>query len=323
MSGLRPPPSTEKPSRIFARFAGLIILLLLLGAFIWSAVILQQIPLVEDTALDSVEVGGSETIDGVRFHVSDSGINPTATFLFHDIEISGLAAFDGLVAALGDDVRTVAVDLPGFGLTTRFPEKGPEHTVGRMAERMIALIEARTSRPALLVGVGLGGEVAAEIAVLRPDLVAGLVMIDTDYYNDGGWVQTAEGIPWMGLAFTYAFETSGAFAGGNYAPHCENGGWCPTPEQSAARSLAASIEGTSESVHSFRNTPPASNVPSLLPDITAPVIYVWSANGAVPKSSVDRVLEAIPDLRVEQIDVFQAHLEEPGRVADLIRSLLG
>lgn len=322
MTGLRPPPKTDTPSRIFARFSVLIILLIGLGAVIWSAVIIQQIPLVEDVGLDQINIGGAETVEGIRFHVEDNGVGTPPTFLLHDVEIAGSVVFDDLVAELGDEVRTVSVDLPGFGLTTRFPEPGVEHTVGRMAERVISVIEARTSVPAVLVGVGVGGEVAAEIAVLRPDLVAGLMMIDSDFYGGGGWVQTGEGLPWMGLAFTYAFETSGTFADDVFAPHCAEGGWCPSPDQVAARSLAASIVDTSASLHSFRTTQPASNVPSLLDDIDAPTIFVWSQNGVVPESSVNRVMEAMPDVVVERVDVYQAHLEAPGRVADLIRSLL-
>jgi pimeloyl-ACP methyl ester carboxylesterase len=300
----------------------LIILLVLLGSIIWSAVILQQIPLVEEVTLDQVDVGGTETVEEIRFHVEDRGINPIPTFLLHDVDIAGSVTFDDLVTQLGDDVRTIAVDLPGFGLTTRFPETGVEHTVGRMAERIISIIEARTAGPAVLVGVGLGGEVAAEVAVLRPELVAGLLMIDVDFYGGGGWVQTGEGLPWMGVAFTYAFETSGAFGDDAFAPHCADGGWCPSLAQVAARSLAASIVDTTESLHAFRTTPPASNVPSLLGDITAPTIYVWSEKGVVPQSSVDRVDAAMADVQIERIDVFQALLEEPGRVAELVRSLL-
>ncbi len=322
MTGLRPPPSTDTPTRIFGRFVVLIFLLLALGAFIWSAVIMQQIPLVEDVLLEDLDVGGTETVEGIRFHVEDSGTDSTPTFFFHDIDIGGMATFDDLISSLGDDARSIAVDLPGFGLTTRIPEVGPEHTVGKMAERMVAVIEARTSEPSVLVGVGLGGEVAAEVAVLRPDLVAGLVLIDVDFYGGGGWVQTAENVPWMGTAFTYAFETSGAFADNAFAPYCDQGGWCPTRAQAAARSTAASIVDTTESLNAFRNTPAASNVPSLLGDITAPTILVWSDQGEIPRSSQDRVVEAMADVTFEPIGALQAHLQEPGWVADLIRRLL-
>jgi hypothetical protein len=88
-----------------------------------------------------------------------------------------------------------------------------------------------------------------------------------------------------------------------------------------ARDLAETIVDTADSIRSFRRTPPASFVPSKLGDIVAPTRYVWSQEGTVPRESVDRVLESLPEMEVEVVPVWKAHLEEPSVVADAIRSV--
>ena len=52
------------------------------------------------------------------------------------------------------------------------------------------------------------------------------------------------------------------------------------PDQ--ARDLAETIVDTSESIHFFRRTPAASQVPSKLGEITTPTCYLWSQAGDVP-----------------------------------------
>lgn len=321
MTGLRPPPKRDTPSQIVTRFIFLIFMLLLVGVVVWAAVVNQQIPLVEDTPLSTVETPGSETVDGVTFNVNDRGTGP-AVFLLHDVDIAGSVMLSGVVDALGEDVRTISVDLPGFGFSTRLPEQGPGHTVADMANKMAGVIEARTSGPVLLAGVGLGGEVAAEVAVTNPDLVASLVLIDVDFYGSGTWVQTVERLPFLGVAATHAFETRGTFSESTWAPHCEEDGWCPTPAQKAAREAAGGIVDTTASLHAFRNTAPASEVPSRLKDITSPTTFIWSSKGSVPEEDVERVMSAMGEASRVDVEVYQAHLESPDRIAAEIRSLL-
>ena len=186
------------------------------------------------------------------------------------------------------------VDLPGFGLSARIPEEGSRHTVASMAEEVSDVIQQSFGQPAVVAGIGLGGEVAAEIAVTHPDLVAGLVMLDVDFFKPRAWDEFVERLPWVGIAATYALETGGPLAAGRWAPNCESGGWCPTPSQVQARNRAETIVDTSESIHFFRRTPAASQVPSKLGEITTPTSYLWSQAGDVPRESVDRVQEAMP-----------------------------
>lgn len=323
MRGLQPPPKEDTPSRIAARMAVLVVLLMMFGVFIWAAVTNQQIPLVEDLRIDAVEGLEFEVTERATFRVDDRGDGETPVLLLHDVNVAGGVMFESLVDSLEGQARTIAVDLPGFGFSTRFPSEGPVHTVSGMAERLVPVIEARSGGPVVLVGVGFGGKVAAELAASRPDLVAGLVMIDADFYEDhAGWVQAFERMPWLGTAVTHAFEVSGAFSGSSRHPYCEQGGHCMTLQQSRIRGLAEEVAGTSHSLQAFRSTPAAAIVPSRFVDITAPTIVVWSSKGRVSEDSIDRLVEGVAGASLETFDVFEAVHEAPDRVAALIAGLI-
>ncbi len=322
MSGLRPPPKEDTPSRAVGRIVFLVFLLVLLGAVIWAAVVQQRIPLVEIQSLDQVEGRVVVTVDDLDLNIVEQGSGATTVVLLHDAEITGSPVFTDIVAALGPEVATLGIDLPGFGLSTRLPGADPRHTVADMARTMTTVIEGRAGAPVILVGVGLGGEVAAEVAVTRPDLVAGLVMVDVDFYERSTWVQRLERIPWFGTAITHAFEASGSFSDSTFAPYCDVGGWCPDATILSQRGLTTSIVATTDSLNGFTVTDPASDVPSRLGVITASTVYVWSQNGAVPENSVDRVIAAVPGITLERIDAYQAHLDQPAVVAGLIQAMI-
>ena len=74
------------------------------------------------------------------------------------------------LAALADAFRVVALDLPGHGECTQLPFRMDTalKTIGETVDS--------TARPALLVGLSLGGFVAMEFAVHAPTKVAGLVL---------------------------------------------------------------------------------------------------------------------------------------------------
>lgn len=322
MSGLRPPPSREAPSRVVGRMLFLIVLLVLLGGVIWAAVVNQRVPLVETVALDGVETALQVPVEDISLNVVDQNESETPVVLLHDVDLIGGAIFTGVRDSLGPNVRTIAIDLPGFGLSTRVPGEDPRHTVANMAMKVSAVLDELTDGPSIFVGVGLGGEVAAEVAVTRPDLVAGLLMIDVDFYGGDTWVQTLERLPWVGRAVTHAFETRGSFSDSASAPYCELGGWCPDDGLIRHRDLTTSIVGSTDSLNGFRVTDPASDVPSRLSDVQTPSAFVWSQKGRVPEDSVDRVIAAVPGISLERIDAFQAHLEDPGNVASIIMGLI-
>jgi pimeloyl-ACP methyl ester carboxylesterase len=101
--------------------------------------------------------------------------------------VHGLASsarlWDGVAARL---VRaghpTVAVDLRGHGESDA-PDTG--YDTATAADDLIALIPHVSEAPVLLAGQSWGGNVVLQVAGRRPDLVAGLALVD------GGWIHLA------------------------------------------------------------------------------------------------------------------------------------
>ena len=318
MTGLRPPPKSGPPSRVLARIVLLAILAVIAGILIWAAVTIQAIGSTETRSLADLELVGPAEVDGLTVNVVHKGLGSLPVILLHDVDVAGSAVWDPVIERLGDEVTAVSIDLPGFGLSSRIPTESAAHTVASMAQVVAEIVDERFSDPVVFAGVGLGGEVAAEVAVIRPDLVTGLVMIDVDFWLTGGWLEFAEKLPYLGRAVTFGFKAGGSFGVDTWAPNCESGGWCPTADQLAARALAASIVGTTDSFASFLRTPPSSFVPAKLDDIAVPTIFVWSEDGEVPSKSVDRVATAVTGLEVRTANVWKAHLEDPALVSEAI-----
>ncbi len=84
------------------------------------------------------------------------------------------------LAALGH--RTVAVDLRGHGESDA-PDDG--YDTGTAADDVVAVLDSMGGTPVLLAGQSWGGNVVLQVAARRPDLVAGLALVD------GGWIDLA------------------------------------------------------------------------------------------------------------------------------------
>lgn len=92
---------------------------------------------------------------------------------------SSSRTFQHLQPRLARTAHAVAVDLRGFGKTG--PVNGT-HGIAEMAGDLAELIEE--TGPAVLVGHSMGGAVVTRLALDRPDLVDGLVVIDPAYGAD-------------------------------------------------------------------------------------------------------------------------------------------
>jgi pimeloyl-ACP methyl ester carboxylesterase len=289
---------------VLIRIIVLILLVAVAGAVVWSAVTHQRIDLIEETSIEELDQEPFVTAEGTSLNVTREGEGTVPLVLLHDVDVAGSVLWDGVVAELDPKFSVIRVDLPGFGLSERIPEEGSAHTVASMAVEVGDVIDQNFDQPAIVAGVGLGGE-------------AGVVMIDVDFYRPGSLVEFFERLPWFGTAVTFAFETAGSFAADRWAPKCEEGGWCPSPSQVAGRDLASTIEETTDSFRAFRRTPAASLVPSKLNEITVPVHYFWSQQGEVP-----RVQEAMPEAQFDVLaEAWKAHLDFPADVAAALAAM--
>lgn len=83
--------------------------------------------------------------------------------------------YDELRALLPDRFATFAVDWPGHGESPAGSAPATELQLTRVVEE---LLNSLTPAGAVLVGNSIGGNVAARLAIQRPELVKGLVIID-------------------------------------------------------------------------------------------------------------------------------------------------
>ena len=299
----------------------LIVLLAIVASAIWTAVTLQRIDLVENRTLESLEREDTVEANGIIIDVEEDPGGPIPVVLLHDFDVSGSVLLEDLAAELDGRFHPVLVDLPGFGLSERIPDPGDPHTVSGMAEIVGSVIMQRYDLPVVVVGVGLGGQVGAELAVTQPELIRGLVMVDVDFSPVEDWVDFVEGLPYFGPAVIHTFEAGGRFGVDRWAPNCDDGGWCPSADQLAARELAASLEGTTESLVAFLETPRSSLVPSELDAISVPTVYVWSTDGTVSAESAEMVTESVPEISLIEADVWKAHLQSIPTVVEAVVSV--
>ena len=80
------------------------------------------------------------------------------------------------VAAFADRFRCISVDLRGSGESSG---GDTEFTVGDLAGDLARLLDALDIASVTVIGLSLGSAVAQELALLRPDVVAGLVLVAT------------------------------------------------------------------------------------------------------------------------------------------------
>lgn len=293
------------------------------GIAVYTAATNQAADLSEDLRPVTLELEDSTDIGGfvTSARVDEGGPDPVV--ILHDDDITGGLILDGVAASLGDAYHGVRIDLPGFGYSTRMPLEGTHHTVTGIADRLAQVLEERFGGPVPVVGVGLGGEVGAELAHTYPDLVEALVMVDVDFWSPPSFAAGLQSLPWLGKAATYTWETGGRFALRNWAPYCDEGGWCPTGDHVAERLVIIELERTTDSLHAFRSTREAALASANLDQITVPTVYVWSTQGEVDEDIVDRLTEEMSALRIVESATFQAHLEDPATVAEALTLATG
>ena len=103
----------------------------------------------------------------------DTGTGP-AVLLLHG-QPGGGKDWQGLADLLAEEFRVVAPDRPGWGGNPR-PATGLRSNAEALA-RMLSLLELDPPGAAVVVGHSLGGGVAIELALSRPDLVGALVLV--------------------------------------------------------------------------------------------------------------------------------------------------
>ncbi|MDS0282086.1 alpha/beta fold hydrolase [Haloarcula onubensis] len=118
---------------------------------------------------------GAVTVDGSRIHYRDAGDGPPVVLLHGGIIDAAEVSWPPVIERLAPDCRVVAPDLLGYGDSDLPP--GP-YSIPRHAGVVAGFLDELDLGPVTLVGLSVGGGVAIQVALDRPDLVDRLVPID-------------------------------------------------------------------------------------------------------------------------------------------------
>ena len=121
-------------------------------------------------------------IAGMNIHLRDEGpkTDNEPIVLIHGTSAS-LHTWNGWVDALKEDRRVIRFDLPGFGLTGPDPENN--YKIERYAQVVIAMLNELKVKKVVLAGNSLGGYVSWATAVLYPNRVSKLILVDASGYR--------------------------------------------------------------------------------------------------------------------------------------------
>jgi pimeloyl-ACP methyl ester carboxylesterase len=112
-------------------------------------------------------------LEGVSTAVLEGGDGPPLVLLHSSGEFAAL--WMRVIPELLTAHRVVAPDLPGHGASQA---AGGQLDADRVVAWLGALIERTCPSPPTLVGHGLGGAIAARLAIAHPERLSGLVLVD-------------------------------------------------------------------------------------------------------------------------------------------------
>jgi pimeloyl-ACP methyl ester carboxylesterase len=115
------------------------------------------------------------TVGGDRIHYLAAGDGPPVVLLHGGIIDAADVTWPPVVDRLAADHTVVVPDLLGYGESDLPP--GP-YSVQRHADVVAGVLDELGLAPVTLVGHSLGGGIAIQVALDRPDAVAGLVPVD-------------------------------------------------------------------------------------------------------------------------------------------------
>ena len=119
------------------------------------------------------------TANGIRLHVVEAGAGPLVILLhgFPEFSYSWRRQLPALAEA---GFRAVAPDLRGYNESER-PPRVRDYRLRHLVDDVAGLIAAYGAKQAAIVGHDWGGVIAWKFAMLRPDLVERLVILNAPH----------------------------------------------------------------------------------------------------------------------------------------------
>lgn len=155
-------------------------------------------------------VGRFVNLPGGRLHLIDrqpSGEKRTTVVLVHGASSNHADLLATLGPGLEDRYRVIAIDRPGHGWSDRLGGREMAQPDAQ-ARAVAAVLDEMKTGPVILVAHSLAGVLAANLALERPDLVQGLVLLaGVTHPWPGGiaWYYGPTSVPVLGSLFTWTF----------------------------------------------------------------------------------------------------------------------
>lgn len=272
-------------------------------------------------SLQTPVVAHDMTIDGESLHFLEAGSPSLPTLVMVHGRGGCAALFGSVLPLLAPHRHIVAVDMPGWGLSTRMPFTGATalDAVNWWRDGVLRVVDALSLDRFDLLGHSLGGMIAMNMALARPHKIDHLVLEDS-----AGFPGT---IPFaVRLYFYYSPErlatlaTRGAF---DFFSNRAAPGPRENPSQAAAmRDLTyrlTTFPGTNVSgVRAFNKILDLRGahytIADLIPKLTVPTRLIWGErDGVIPIRVVRDGIEALPesDLVVLPKLGHSPHIEDP------------
>lgn len=245
------------------------------------------------------------TVAGLNVRIMESGRGRPLVMLHHS---TGNIGWAPIHSQLAESFRVLAIDMPGFGQSERPAWAREPRDLAILVNRALEKLDLAD---AVLVGAGMGGFVAAEMAAMSKCHLGGLVLIGAA----GLKPRQGEIVDQMMLDFDsymrrgFADEsTFTALFGEESSPEVRQL-W------DFSREMTARV--TWKPYMFSRKLMP------LLADIDVPTLVIWGENDRiVPLDCGKQYVEAIPGARLDVV-ASAGHLvevESPASVAELIRT---
>nr|AUF71782.1 alpha beta hydrolase fold protein [uncultured bacterium] len=246
-------------------------------------------------------------VSGVRTRVLSAGRGPALVFL-HGTGGSGKVWFNQL-RRFEPTYRVIAPDLPGYGET---PLPDFIRSIDDYPAFVSALLDEAGLEKAVLIGNSMGGRVAMQLALDRPERVAGLVLVNASGLKLPGVpiFQARDAAPEEFAARLYYQKPGESSSHAALAERFAN-----SPEQRRARETMLRL-----------TAPPLRNdMQARLGEIQAPTLVIWGEGDRItPPAYADAFVAGIPGARLAMIE-RAGHvpmIERPGAVNEAIARFL-
>jgi pimeloyl-ACP methyl ester carboxylesterase len=126
-------------------------------------------------------LGSFVEVDGIRLHYVERGAGPVVVLLHGNGVMLQDFVVSGVIDHAAENHRVIAFDRPGFGYSDR--PRSRAWTPAAQADLIARALERIGVERAVVVGHSWGTMVALAMALDRPDVVSGLLLLSGYYYG--------------------------------------------------------------------------------------------------------------------------------------------